>query len=183
LQAQLEIYKRLERKGYLLLLGTVGCNLATLASLLLFQVSPALAIALFVGLSILAAALSYSSLKAFCEAKGQSAGWAAVGLVLGLIGGGLLALFLIAVLPDRHKEFRDSVPAGRHLYKPALYSIIIGLPMPYIGLPIAIHALLKITRTPDRWKGKGLAIAGTVVSSGMLLFLAVMILSDSQGRH
>jgi hypothetical protein len=168
----------LHNRSFTLVLIAIIVNVLAWGSLGLASELGTLAIVPFLGLGLAAAFLMYQGMSAACAAKGQAPGWAAASMALTFIGGGILGLLIVALLPDRNKALRASVASGRQLYRPALYSIIIGLPMPYLGLPIAIHARIKIRSDESRWRGRCGLAAGIVTSAAVLLVLGLYFLGS-----
>lgn len=111
------------------------------------------------------------------KAKGHSTGWVVFGVLVSVCSP-LFGLLVVAALPDRNKELRESAISVPVFYRPALYSVIVGIPMPYVDLPMAIHSFLKVRNSNGRLKGKLFAMIGFVVSLFMLCVFAWLIITE-----
>lgn len=180
----LEELEKERSRGTVLIFSSVGCSVlggVLLMALLVRAKGPVAAwtgILCWIALGILSAVLMYRGMAATCRARGQPRGWAIAGLVVALLGAGIWAVLIVALLPDRYREDRERFQTGPRLYKPSLYSIIIGIPMPYIGLPMSVIALDKIIQSEGQWKGLGYAIAGIITSLASAVLIC-MALSNS----
>ncbi|MBI4606052.1 MAG: hypothetical protein HY721_29145 [Planctomycetes bacterium] len=169
--------QRLHDLSFALVVGAVlswGAGLSAMGSLV--ERAAPLALFLLVFGYAGALALLYFGMSYSCEAKGHSQGWAIAGVVLGVLVTPILSLLIVALLPDRNRELREALaPATQRLYRPALYSMIIGLPMPYLGLPIAIYALRKIRSTGGRLRGGGIAVASIALNVLVICGIALLV--------